>query len=142
MDIFISQNNRATVIQLPVVPEKFNVSLEQNHENFNSISQGDLRLIGHTGLKNISFSSFFPLDDDNNAPYIRSRDWFGHTFTTIFESMMLRRIPVRLLITETRINLPMTIDRFEYEVGKSGDVDYTMQLTEFRFVKVKGAPKV
>lgn len=142
MDIFISQNNRQTVVQLPVVPPEFNVSLDQNHENFNSISQGDLRLIGDVGLKGISFSSFFPLDNDNNAPYIRSTQWFGHTYVDIFEAMMKRKLPVRLTITDTKINLPMTIDKFDYTVGKSGDVDYTMTLTEFRFVKVKGAPKV
>lgn len=142
MDIFISQNNRETVIQLPVFPEEFSVSLAQNNENFNTISQGELRLIGNTGLKGISFSSFFPFDDDNNAPYIRSTQWFGHSYPAIFETMMLKRIPVRLIITETRINLPMTIDQFEYKVGKSGDLDYTMQLTEFRFVNVKGVPKV
>ncbi|MGE7828962.1 hypothetical protein [Paenibacillus sp. NPDC093718] len=142
MDVFITQNNRASVIQLPVPPQEFNVSLEQNHGVFNTISQGDLRLIDFTGLKKISFSSFFPFSKDTNAPFIKSKEWFGYSYTSIFERLMERRMPVRLIITETRINLPMTIDRFEYKVGRPDGIDYTMELTEFRFVNVKGVPKI
>lgn len=142
MDIFISQNNNETVIQIPVLPAQFNVSLSQNNDTFNSISQGDLKLIGLVGLKTISFSSFFPHDDDNNAPYIKSKERYGHSYVSLLESFMKRRYPVRLIITETGINLPMTIERFDWSVGKSKDIDYTIELSEFRFVNAKGVPAV
>ena len=59
MDIYLSVNNRAEVLRLPVLPPEFTVSKGRNNEVFETVSQGQLNLIGTQALKKISWSSFF-----------------------------------------------------------------------------------
>lgn len=135
MDIFLSINNNEQVIQLPVVPTEFKITSPQNHETFATISQGDIKLIGLRGLKSIIIDSFFPKKD---YPFLRSRDIFGWEYVEIIESWIDRRVPIRLIVTGTPINIAMSIDNFEYGVQDgSGDVYYSLALSEFKFIDLK-----
>lgn len=135
MDIFISINNREEVIQIPVIPPEFNVSTSNNNEKYNTVKHGDINLIGLRGLKDISFSSFFPIRD---YPFLRDRSLKGWEYIEKIESWIDRRLPIRLVITDTGINLPVTIDNFEYGIKNgSGDIYYTLSFTEFKFINFK-----
>lgn len=134
MDIFLSINNREQVVQLPVLPSEFKISNGMSHENFSTISQGDIRLIGHKGLKEISFDSFFPAI---NYPFLRDRKYKRYEYVNIIEKWIDRRIPIRVVITGTPINLAMTIDSFEYgPQDGTKDIYYSLALTEFKFIKL------
>lgn len=135
MDIFLSINNREQVIQLPVVPSEFKVPSPVNNETYTTINQGDIRLIGQRGLKAITIDTFFPKKD---YPFLRSREHWGWEYVEIIESWIDRKMPIRLIITGTPINMAMSIDNFEYGVKDgSGDVYYTLALSEFPFIKLK-----
>jgi hypothetical protein len=135
VDIFLSINNREQVIQLPVVPKEFKVPSPVDNENFNTISQGDIKLIGLRGLKAISIDSFFPVKD---YPFLRDRSYKGWEYVEIIESWIDRRVPIRLIATNTPVNLPMAIESFEYgPQDGSGDVYYSLSLSEFKFVQLE-----
>jgi len=135
MDIYLSINNRERVIKLPVVPEAFDIKSPQNNEIFTSVSQGDLKLIGLQGLKSLSLQSFFPVKD---YPFLRDRTYKGWEYVTMLEAWKAKRVPIRLIITGTPINLPMAIESFTYGVHDgSGDINYTLELEEFRFIKLQ-----
>lgn len=135
MDIYLSINNREQVIKLPVMPSEFNVMSPQNNEVYETISQGDLKLIGLRGLKSISISSFFPV---KSYPFLRDRNLRGWDYVNRIESWYDRRLPIRLTITNTPINLAMAIENFEYgPKDGTGDIYYTLNLEEFRFVNLK-----
>lgn len=134
MDFYLSINNREQVIQLPVVPT-FTIPSPYNNEKYTTISQGDIKLLGLRGLKEITLKSFFPSKD---YPFVRSKDHWGWEYVEIFEKWRERRVPIRLVITNTPINLPMSFDNFDYGIQDgSGDIEYTMKLTEFKFVKLQ-----
>lgn len=134
MDIFISINNREEVIQLPVVPAEFSIPSPVNHQTFSTVNQGDLRLIGKRGLKGITIDAFFPAKD---YPWLRSRQYTGWEYVEKIEAWIDRERPIRLIITGTPINMAMTIDNFEYGVRDgSGDIYYTLALTEYRFIHI------
>ena len=57
MDIYLSVNNREQVICLPVLPAEFTISKPQKNEVFETVTQGELKLIGR-GPKSITISSF------------------------------------------------------------------------------------
>lgn len=131
----MSINNREQVIQLPVLPQSFEVSSPHNHETFETINQGQLKLIGLEGLKSLRLQSFFPV---NEYPFNRDNTYKGYEYVNLIEEWRKRRIPIRLIITDTPINLPVVIDDFSYsERDGSGDVYYTLDLSEFKFVQVK-----
>ena len=54
MDIYLSVNNRAEVMRLPVIPPEFTISKPQGTEVFETVSQGELQLIGVPKLKGIT----------------------------------------------------------------------------------------
>jgi len=135
MDIYLSINNREQVIKLPVVPSEFQIQSPQNNEKFNTITQGDIKLIGNRGLKSIVLQSFFP---SKNYDFNRDNTYKAWEYVEIIESWKDRRIPIRLIITDTPINIPVTIENFDYgERDGSRDIYYTLELSEFKFVKVQ-----
>lgn len=136
MDIFLSINSREQVIQLPVVPA-FKIPSPMNNEVYSTINQGDIKLIGQRGLKALTLESYFPAKD---YPFLRDRTYKGWEYVEIIEAWMDRRRPIRLIITNTPINLPMTIENFECgpkDGDGSGDVYYSLSLSEFRFINLE-----
>lgn len=135
MDIFLSINNREQVIKLPVVPPSFEIQSPNNNETYNTVSQGDIKLIGLRGLESISISSFFPVKD---YPFLRDRTYKGWEYVNIIKKWIDRRLPIRLVITDTPINMPCSIESFQYGVKDgSGDIYYTLALAEFKFINLE-----
>lgn len=117
------------------MPSEFKIPSPMRNSTFESISQGDLKLIGNRGLKNLTIDSFFPAKD---YPFSRDKTYHGWEYVEIIESWMDRRIPIRLIATNTPINIAMAIENFEYGLRDgTGDVYYTLSLEEFRFVKLE-----
>ncbi|WP_129599500.1 hypothetical protein [Anaerophilus nitritogenes] len=139
MEIFMSINNREEVIQLPILPSSIMISSPHNNNVFTSISAGDLKIMGNRGLKSMILSSFFPLKNDRyNNKIQQNKDHEGWEWVEIIESWIDRGIPIRLVVTDTPINIAMTIDNFEYGVQDgTGDIFYTLTLSEFRIIELR-----
>jgi len=134
LDIFLSINNREQVIKLPVVPAQFKVSTGMNNQVYETITQGEIKLIGLSALSSITLESFFPAKD---YPFLRSEAYSGWEYAGIIEAWKARRVPIRIIITETPINMAVTIEKFEYGVQDgSQDIYYTLELSEFKFINL------
>jgi hypothetical protein len=132
MDIYLYTNDRSEVIRLPVVPPEVMIRSPQKNEIFESISLGELKTIGLKGLRTLSLSTFFPSKD---YPFLKDRTYKGFEYVDIIERWRSSGLPMRLMITETNINMPITIDEFEYGIkDASKDVVYIMTISEFRLV--------
>ena len=131
MDIYLSVNNREQILKLPVLPAEFTVSKPHTNEVFETVTQGQLKLIGRPALKSISWSSFFPIRD---YPFLRNRSdtAFGYLYT--IDTWYERKLPIRLIITDTPINMAVTIDDFSYTIGKDGDMKYSITLSEVKLI--------
>ncbi len=134
MDFLISINNREKVVQIPVLPEEITISSPQNNESYETISLGELNLIGKMGLTTLEFSSFFPAYP---LSFSKSNAMFGWEYVEFFEEQRKRRLPFRMIITETPINMAVTIENFEYGMKQGKHIYYTLSLKEFRFIEVK-----
>lgn len=137
ISIFLSINNNEEVIELPVIPSELNLDAPFSNDTFITMTQS-LNLIGNRELRTININSFFPVKD---YPFLRSRDMWGMEYVETLEHWRDRRLPVRLIITNDdpngfNLNMPVTIDDFNYSTGKSGDIDYTLNLREFTFAKL------
>ena len=128
MDIYLSVNNRAEVIRLPVLPASFTISKPQTTQVFETVSQGELQLIGTPKLKGITISSFFPVKD---YPYLRDTSMKGWEYVYMIDTWILKKLPIRLVITDTPINMAVAVTNFEYTVKTDGDLWYKLQLEEF-----------
>jgi hypothetical protein len=133
VDIFLSVNNREQIIQLPAVPSEFTITKPQKNEVFETASRGDLKLLGAAGLKGIVINSFFPVRD---YPFLRSTAFKGFEYVYFIDLWLRDRLPIRLVITDTPINMAVTVDDFQYTIAQSGDLQYTMTLSEFPLINL------
>ncbi|MED1642165.1 hypothetical protein P4U99_02900 [Brevibacillus agri] len=132
--MFLSHSNNKEIMQLPVPPASYNVPSPWNNEKVEGLQQS-LNLIGLKGLRTVEIKSFFPIRD---YPFLRNRSMWGMAYVDTIERWRELRVPIRLVIVDSggskSLNMPVTIDEFEWGVGRSGDIDYTLQMTEFTFV--------
>lgn len=140
MEIWLSWQNERERHQIPVLPSSFNVEVEQRNQTININEIGDIKLIGKTGLKSMNVSSFFPKQD---YPFVTTQERHDpYVYVESIERWRLSGKPIRLLITDTPINLAMSIDRFDYEEKDgSGDVYYNLELSEYVFTNIKKTNK-
>lgn len=136
MDIIFSVNNNEEIKVLPVVPPDIGITQAQNNEQFQTINSGTLNLIGDIGLRNLSIQSFFPI---NNYKWIKKgSNLDGWSYVDFFKKWRGKRVPLRIVITSTKgkeiLNMPCTIDEFEFAEKRNGDISYSLTITEYPFV--------
>jgi hypothetical protein len=136
--VFLSINNNEDVLQLPVPPSSYRIEEPWNNEEKQGLQQS-MNLIGLKGLRTISISSFFPIEG-HDYPFLQNRETWGREYVKKIQSWRDKRYPVRLIITsddeKQDVNMAVTINDFSHEVKRDGDIYYTLDMTEFAFVKV------
>lgn len=136
MEFWLTFNNSAERLQLPVNPGEFRIRTGNLNTTTEIQDLGELNLIGKEKLAEIELSSFFPA---RWAPYCAYRsipDPYDAVAT--IEGWRKSGRPVRLIITGTPVNQVCAIESFEYgERGGSRDVEYSLLLREYRFVQVR-----
>lgn len=139
MDIIFSANNNEQVLTLPIIPENM-PELSQIYKNstFESIN-GELNLIGTKALRTVSFSCFFP---NKKYSFIRPKSkedcW---VYVSFFNKYASNRMPIRMILVDNNnreiSNMAYTVESFNCFVDRQGDIQYSLDLKEYRFPKAK-----
>ena len=137
MEITFSANNRQEVVVLPWAPPELMVSYTQDNTVYDGLSF-PLNLIGNVQLREFSLEGIFP-----NRRYAWTNPNSvarAQVYIDFFVKWQAEQVPIRVVITygdgREFLNMPCTIDQFEYGVDKAGDVKYSLSVTEYRFVEV------
>lgn len=143
IEFWLSFNNGAERLRLPVNPESINISSPFGHANINIAQLGEYSIIGERGLKEFSFSSFFPRDYN---PVYCEYNGFPAPWAIVetLERWRNSRHPMRLTITGTPINEAVTIRGFTYtpeKAGGPGDIYFELFFKEFRFISIQNTVK-
>ena len=140
----VSFENLKQKLKFPVNPSEFTISdggLETHV--INVIKGGERIIIGDKKLEKIAFSSFFPKHYDPTYCEYRKlpKPWQS---VKKLEKWRNSGKPVKLLITGTNINMYAVITKFEYgeKGGEPGDVYYSIEFSEFTFIKIREVKKV
>lgn len=132
MEIWLKGSKK---LRLPVLPESYSVTEDQQVEIVNVNALGDIDLGGNRGLESISLSSFFPRQYD--AGYCEYRNLKSPKECVEIIKTLKREGVIRLIITGTRIRTQVRITSFEYsENDGTGDVFYSIEFTEHRQVPI------
>lgn len=123
--------------QLPVPPKEFSTTGGNDNQTVTVYKTGDLLLWGNSKLQTITIQSFFPNPKTGN----KYQCSYGNPFDSV---KLIRKMkdsgkPIRLIITETDINMEVLIDNFEYGMSSGLDVDFSLTMTEYRKIHI---PKV
>lgn len=135
MEFWLSFNNFEEKLQLPVNPGKFRVSAGNKNSVVDIAGLGELNLLGGLRLATVQLTSFFP---SQYAPYCAYRD-IPDPYDAVSQIEKWRKSekPIRLIITDTPVNMAAAIENFEWgEIGGTRDVEYTLFLREYRFIKI------
>lgn len=126
---FWLQKSDSDKFQLPVKPSDYEIFVSSKNTVVNVIKLGDVNLIGNTGLREISLSSFFPAQDYNFS-YNSDRKK-PIKYVNKLEKWRKSGKPIRVIITDT-LNMECTIESFYWgEQDATGDIYYTLSLKEY-----------
>lgn len=136
MDIVFSANNNEEIMVMPIVPPEINIGAPQDHEDFESVA-GKIKLIGEIGLRTLSLESFWPVN--KNYAFVRpGSEKDGWKYVDFFEKWRAKKVPMRVIVTtkdgHKRLNMACLVNNFSYAIDKVGDIKYTLEIEEYRFV--------
>ncbi len=145
-EIWISTNDNKERLRLPVLPSSIEVGNPSNNESIEISKLGEVTVLQDPAAKTFQLSSFFPAKKTPLVEYSSiPKPWDA---IKKIEKWQKSKKPLRLVITKTKVNFPVSIESFEYseEGGAVGDINYDLSLKEFKFVtvrkiKVKTPPK-
>lgn len=117
----------------PVSPPSFEVGNVYNNSTVNVNSLGDINMLGKRGLTTVKFSSFFPAQDYSGI--VNNNSDSPYSYVEKIKSFAEKGQPCKLAISNTNINLNVTIDSFDYsEKDGTSDVYFSISLHEYRYI--------
>jgi hypothetical protein len=136
MEVFL-RDSTGQEFHFPVNPEEITINREKAVETINVLSLGEYDFSAGEKVKEIAFSSFFPLAYDSsycNFKDIPDPQEAMQTLTKLLTS----NDPVRLVITETPINVLVfiSVHNTTYRGGEIGDVYFDLTARTWRQIKV------
>lgn len=143
--IFIAEENgiQLEVANIPIVQAIEPITCETGDEEFTTINGKTLNLIGGKGLRNFSFSSFFPSKRYSFVSLFNFQP--PKYYINFFEKYRDARIPLRIIIVDGyKVVLNMLCRyNFTYTLrDRAGDVPFTLDIKEYILPNVQGDKNV
>lgn len=135
MEFWLKQDNDNSGFQLPINPPSYEIAALMNNGTFDTEMSGERSFLGTEKLKTFEIDSFFPYEKYPFSLCIAKEDPYEYVDT--INKWKRNKWPVRVIITQTPVNLLCSIEEFHYgEEAGSRDVVFKIMLREY--VKVNG----
>ena len=119
----------------PSLPERISVSTGMVTQSYNLLS-GKVMIPGGTDVKAIKWSGTSFGRKRRRTVLVKQWQSPEECIRLLTEAMQTKQA-LNLIVEEAPINLDVTITRFDYEAfGAYGDIEYSIELTEARALKV------
>ena len=121
-------------LTLPVTPIKYNVTTSQNNKVVDILDFGEALLFGNAKLKKLKFGYFFPnLERHEGHKYVVGDQKTPEECINLITKWKESKKPVRVIITDSPVNLMMAIMDFNYyEKDASRDIWYEISFDEYK----------
>ena len=117
---------------VPVTPKTYKVETEQNNRVVDILDTGEAQLFGNRKLKRLSFSCFFS-QPKHEYPFVVGDTMEPTACVSLREKWKEGKKAVRVIITDSPVNLMMSIKSFDYrEQDGSRDIYYELKFIEWR----------
>jgi hypothetical protein len=135
-DIYISDIDRKTVLQLPIIPEEMpSFAKSSSNEEFETFSNGVYNIIGDVGLKEFTLESYLP-GKGKNYPFQRVKNINPDVYLDLINNAMTNKQPLRVIIVRGgdtfNINDTYSVESFEWHDDKVGDYQYSISFKQWR----------
>lgn len=117
---------------LPVTPASYEMQTGQNNRIVDIIEFGEAQLFGNPALKRLKFSSFFS-SPTHEYPFVVGDNKTPAECVEMLTKWKEAKAPIRVIISDTNINLMMALKQFDYsERDGSRDIYYTLSFIEYK----------
>ena len=130
----VTMSCEGELLTLPVTPWKYTITTSQNNKIIDILDTGEALLFGNTRLKKLSFGCFFPNQERHEGhKYIIGDNYSPSECIDQIIKWKESKKPVRVIITDSPVNLVMGIMDFEYsEKDGTRDIAYKISFNEYR----------
>ena len=147
--VYITQVETEQQLQLSMTPEKINVKFAQNFRTFNIIHLGEIKLPRGEKLTGISWNGILPGRNTTAYKFVNAEAW-------VEPKEIIKQIEdwknnhwekntskLRLMITQTPINLDVYIDNFSHNYsGGQGNVEYNISFIAAKDILVRTVEEI
>lgn len=124
---------------LPVTPRKYSVQDGQMNKVVSVEQLGEALIFGLPAAQKISFEGFFA-NPDHDYPFVVGDSSSPSEMVETIKKWKEKRKPVRIIITDSPVNLMVGIMRFDWwEQDGSRDIYYSMDFTEHKDLNTPAA---
>lgn len=133
LDIYLTLLETGDCFRFPMLPERVELNMGNEFANYQILGVGEIQTPSGVALDRLSWSGLFPGECRKENPFIREfmppmecYKWLENVKAKAGVSKKLR-----LLITETSVNLDVYLDQFSGEFsGGQGDFNYSISLVQ------------
>lgn len=126
------------VYRLPVLPEKMpELSKSANNDTFETYNDGYYPLLGNVELTTFTLESFFP-GVGKNYPFTKPDVRPPIEYINFFQNALKNKMPIRYIFAGSDYTALVddffTVESFKWYVDKAQDVQYSLELKQYRKV--------
>lgn len=124
---------------IPVTPGKYQMTGGQKNKVVDITRVGEAIIFGMPKARTLTFSSFFP-DLNHDYPFAVDSTKSPTELVEYFIKVKEARKPVRVIITDSPVNLMMGLMSFNYfEKDGTRDIYYELSFTEYKDLNIPSA---
>lgn len=124
---------------IPVTPEKYQMTGGQKNKVVDITRVGEAIIFGMPKARTLTFSSFFP-DLNHGYSFTVDDSKSPAELVEYFTKVKEARKPVRVIITDSPVNLMMGLMSFNYfEKDGTRDIYYELSFTEYKDLNIPSA---
>ena len=137
MDVILTEvENGKSKFIFPSLPEEVKGTNRTNYQSYDILSCGEVKIPKGMKLTEVSFDGIFFGEAKKNESIVKQ--WVKPTeCEKILKYWQEKGTVLRLMVTETNINIDVTISRFECtDYGGYGNKKYSVEFVQYRSLKV------
>ena len=137
-EVYLTNVETDEEVQLSMTPEKISIKTEASFRTYNIVEKGEVSLPKGERLTRISWSGILPGAGMLMYPFINHVSWENpQEIIKVFKRWREDGAKIKLLITQTPVNLEVYIKDFDYEAsGGMGDYKYSIGLIAAKDLQV------
>lgn len=138
MDIRLIPAGNGSKFTFPALPEKIQGKYITKYQSFDIISQGTVKVPKGTDVAEFSWDGVFFGESKRNEPIVRTEAWRQpNECVNILYGFMKNETVLNLIVTETWINVDVTISSFQAQpAGAYGNIEYSITFMQKKALQI------
>lgn len=138
MNITLIPFGNGSKFTFPALPEKIQGKYGAKYQSFDIVSQGTIKIPKGTDVAEFTWEGVFFGESKRGEPIVKKNSWKEpNECVKILNDFMKNETVLNLIVTETWINVDVTISSFQPSpIGAYGNVEYSITFVQKKPLKI------